>query len=101
LAGVFAKDDSSLPGYLWWQHESHRAIRAGDWKLVALKGGEWELYDLSKDRGESNNLASALPERVGELSTLWEKQSLENIRLAQGDRPARPGEAGRKKGGGF
>ena len=96
LAGVFAKDDPSLPGYLWWQHENHRAIRAGDWKLVALKGGEWELYDLSKDRGEFNNLALAQPERVRELSALWEKQSLENTSLAVGDRPARPREAGKK-----
>ncbi len=93
---MFAKDEPSLPGYLWWQHESHRAIRAGDWKLVALKGGEWELYDLSKDRGESNNLAAVQPERVRELSALWEKQSQENASLAQSDRPARPGEAGRK-----
>jgi len=96
LAGVFAKDDPILPGYLWWQHENHRAIRAGDWKLVALRGGEWELYDLSRDRGESNNLASAQPERVRALSALWEKQSLENTSLALGDRPARPREVGLK-----
>jgi arylsulfatase A-like enzyme len=93
LVGAFAKDDPQLPGYLWWQHESHRAIRAGDWKLVALKGAEWELYDLSKDRGESNNLASAQPERVQALSALWEKQALENTSLALSDRPARPVEA--------
>ena len=96
LAGTFLQDDPSLPGYLWWQHESHRAIRAGDWKLVALKGGEWELYDLSKDRGESNNLAQAMPERVRELSALWEKQSEENAGLATADRPVRPPAAGQR-----
>jgi arylsulfatase len=96
LAGAFAKDDPRLPGFLWWQHENHRAIRAGDWKLVALKGGEWELYDLSKDRGESNNLASAQPERVRELSALWEKQALENLNLALSDRSTRSGESAHK-----
>lgn len=23
---------------LWWLHEGNRALRAGDWKLVAAKG---------------------------------------------------------------
>jgi arylsulfatase A-like enzyme len=90
LIGTFARDEKSLSGYLWWQHESHRAIRVGDWKLVALRGGEWELYDLSKDRGESNNLAKAMPELVRDLSDRWEKQSRENAALASSDRPAKP-----------
>jgi arylsulfatase A-like enzyme len=90
FASTFSKDDPSLPGYLWWQHEGHRALRAGDWKLVSLKGGEWELYDLSKDRGEAHNLAAAMPDRVRELSGLWEKQSVENTRLAQSDGAVQP-----------
>jgi arylsulfatase A-like enzyme len=84
LAASFAKDDPAPRGLLWWQHEGHRGMRSGDWKLVSLKGGEWELYDLSKDRGESHNLASAMPGRVEELSALWEKQSRENTALATG-----------------
>ena len=37
---------------------NNRAIRVGDWKLVA-KGdnGPWELYDLKTDRCEQKNLA--------------------------------------------
>jgi arylsulfatase len=58
---------------LYWEHEGNRAIRAGDWKLVAKgPGGPWELYDLAHDRIEANNLASGLPELVAELSRKWE-----------------------------
>ena len=39
---------------LWWQHEGNRAIRVGDWKLVAAgREGPWELYDLATDRTET------------------------------------------------
>ncbi|MSR31546.1 MAG: arylsulfatase [Gemmataceae bacterium] len=59
---------------LYWEHEGNRAIRKGDWKLVA-KGpnGKWELYDLKTDRVELNDLASENPKKVSELSTQWEK----------------------------
>ena len=58
---------------LYWEHEGNRAIRVGDWKLVA-KGpaAEWELYDLKADRTETSNLASREPERVREMTAQWE-----------------------------
>jgi arylsulfatase len=56
-----------------WEHEGNRAIRVGDWKLVA-KGprAAWELYDLAKDRTEMNDLASKEPERVKDLAARWD-----------------------------
>ena len=57
--------------YLAWEHEGNRALRAGDWKIVALAGKPWELYDLARDRIESHDLAAQEPERVRELSALW------------------------------
>jgi arylsulfatase len=52
-----------------WEHEGHRAIRDGNWKLVAQPSErEWELYDISTDRIESHNLASTHPEIVAKLS---------------------------------
>jgi arylsulfatase len=56
---------------LAWEHEGNRALRAGDWKIVALKGQAWELYDLANDRVERNNLAAQEPERVKELAARW------------------------------
>lgn len=66
------RGESSLaPRPLWWLHEGNRAIRVGDWKLVAAKGDPWELYDLSQDRTETNDLAAKHPAKVRELEELW------------------------------
>jgi arylsulfatase A-like enzyme len=45
------------------------AIRKGNWKLIkiALLPGKTELFDLSKDPGETNNVADRFPEIVRDL----------------------------------
>ncbi len=58
---------------LCWEHEGGKAIREGDWKMSALEGHEWELFDLSKDRSEMNNLADKYPEKVKQLEKDWEE----------------------------
>jgi arylsulfatase len=67
---------------LWWLHEGNRAIRIGDWKLVAAKGQPWELYNLKNDRAESNNLAPKEPAKVAELEAEWNRQTAEFSALA-------------------
>ncbi len=57
---------------LFWEHEGNRAIRDGDWKLVSKFRGEWELYNLSADRTETNDLASQHPVRVNDMAVRWE-----------------------------
>ncbi len=59
---------------LWWAHEGHRAIRSGHWKLVAAQDEPWELYDLTTDRAEQKNLAATHPDKLQELTALWEKR---------------------------
>ena len=39
---------------------------------LELAGEEWELFDLSSDRTEMNDLASGMPEKVEEMNHLWE-----------------------------
>ena len=59
---------------LFWYWASNRAMRQGDWKLVWDKlspDKKWELYDLSKDRCEVNNLAESQPERVETMAADW------------------------------
>ncbi len=58
---------------LAWEHEGNRAVRIGDWKLVASFRSDWELYDLSRDRAELNNLAAQQSAKVKELSTAWQQ----------------------------
>lgn len=71
LVPAFARDMPIRREALWWLHEGNRAIRSGDWKLVAARGGPWELYDLSKDRAESVNLVDLHPEIAADLEKEW------------------------------
>ncbi len=75
LLPTFAKDDTVKHDWFWWYHVGNRAIRAGDWKLVADHDNAWELYDLKTDRSETKNLAGAHPEKVKELDALWTRQA--------------------------
>jgi arylsulfatase A-like enzyme len=94
LVPAFAADGAVHHPYLWWLHNGHRAIRMGDWKLVADREGPWELYHLAIDRGESNDLAASDPERVAELAAFWQARADEFRELALAD--LQPGEAPKK-----
>lgn len=73
LVPVFAKDGTVKHEFLYFHHIGHRAIRVGDWKLVAKgKDGPWELYDLKTDRCEQKNLADRHPQKVREMAQLWQ-----------------------------
>jgi arylsulfatase len=75
LVPVFAKEAPLTRDSIWWLHEGNRALRVGDWKIVAPgKDALWELYDLSSDRSETKNLAADKPEKVKELAAIWTKQ---------------------------
>lgn len=61
---------------LYWQWSKGKAIHQGRWKAVAY-GGQWELYDLDRDRHETNNLAAVHPEvlaRRTKLHSEWAGQ---------------------------
>jgi len=73
LVPVFTQDKSVTHDYFWWYHDGNRAIRAGNWKLVADHQNPWELYDLRRDRSESTNLAADHPDKVRELEQAWTK----------------------------
>jgi arylsulfatase len=88
LTPAFARDGSVKRDSLWFYHDGHRAIRAGDWKLVGDSGKPWELYKLGKDRGETEDLAASQPEKVIELELAWLKEADTLRRLAQQDPPA-------------
>tara|TARA_B100000676_G_scaffold55209_2_gene54307 strand:+ start:1 stop:1203 length:1203 start_codon:yes stop_codon:yes gene_type:complete len=58
---------------IYWEHEGNRAVRVGDWKLVA-KGpeGAWELYNLRDDRTELHNVVKQEPEIAAQLMEKFE-----------------------------
>jgi arylsulfatase A-like enzyme len=66
-------EKSGLPhDTLYWRFQNQHAIRRGDWKLVqTARGARPELYNLSRDTGESTDLAAREPEKLAELSAAW------------------------------
>lgn len=83
LLPVFANDAQLDRKSLWWLHEGNRAVRVGDWKLVAAKDQPWELYDLRDDRAETRNLAAAHPDMVRQLEQQWAEQLEEYAKQAR------------------
>ncbi len=57
---------------IFWEHEGNRAVREGNWKLVAQENQPWELYDVAADRTEMNNLAAKHTDKVKALSAKWD-----------------------------
>ncbi len=88
LVPAFARDGAMVHEYLWWQHEGNRAIRVGDWKLVAAgEKAAWELFDLGSDRGETADLAAKNPGKVRELEALWTARRDEFYAQARANAP--------------
>ncbi|MBT4864547.1 MAG: arylsulfatase [Planctomycetaceae bacterium] len=83
---------------IWWLHEENRAIRVGDWKLVAAKGDPWALYNLETDRAEAHNLAAKKPELVKELAAAWNRQTKAMGQLVDKTAKKKPARKKRKAG---
>lgn len=65
-------EESDIVG---WELFGQAAIRRGNWKalwLPAPAGPEkWQLFDLSKDPGEQQDLAETHPEKLAEMVEHW------------------------------
>jgi len=72
----FIRDNNEA---LCWELLGFRAVRQGHWKATSLpkpfQQDEWELFDLASDVSERNNLAKKNPEKLRELTGLWERYS--------------------------
>ncbi|MEM6691811.1 MAG: sulfatase/phosphatase domain-containing protein, partial [Planctomycetota bacterium] len=44
--------------FLYWEFKNQLAVRMNQWKAYRNKNDPWELYDLSKDTEESNNISA-------------------------------------------
>lgn len=59
---------------VWGNKRQRESLRHGDWKIVRNRGPKWELYRLSDDPYEKQNLAAEEPEAFGRLMKLYGKQ---------------------------
>lgn len=70
---------------LFWRSrgtKGNHAVRQGSWKYVQVGQSAPELYDLSRDVSETNNLASTKPEIVTQIQAAiaeWEKGTIPSI----------------------
>jgi len=86
LPTLLGENDQKQHDYLYWEfHEKNGrlAVRQGDWKLVrydvfSTKKTTTELYNLSTDLGEENNVAEQHPEVVKELSEIMKNARTES-----------------------
>ena len=64
-----------------WEMLGFRAVRKGDFKLVWLSipfgNDDWQLYDLSKDPAELNDLSQERPKLRKEMIAIWNQYSKE------------------------
>ncbi|PZV79705.1 arylsulfatase [Algoriphagus aquaeductus] len=57
---------------IFWEWSIGKAVRKGDWKLVAHgKTSPWELYDLKNDPYETKNLTAQFPEITRVMEALF------------------------------
>ncbi|GEA51838.1 N-acetylgalactosamine-6-sulfatase [Vibrio inusitatus NBRC 102082] len=94
IAGIEEKEEWELEGvnlmprmtgkvdklesrYLYWLTAARSAIRDENWKLVVpnihVQNPRYELYKISEDISESNDLSSQYPEQVERLKTEFER----------------------------
>ncbi|MFT4835125.1 MAG: arylsulfatase A-like enzyme [Psychromonas sp.] len=87
----FGTQKQTKPHFFDWKNG--QAVVDGNWKLVRWKAGkkeqwahistgEWELFDLSKDRTENNNMASIETDKLNQMIAKydhWWNKTLINI----------------------
>jgi arylsulfatase A-like enzyme len=56
----------------WLSHDRGQAIRLGDFKATRTGKLPWQLYDLSNDPGEEQDLAAEMPEKTAVLAAAYE-----------------------------
>jgi arylsulfatase len=72
LLPVFHGNERTPHKELYWRFGRAKAVRQGDLKVVRLGNAPWELYDLAADPTEMTDLAGSRPEKLEELTRLWE-----------------------------
>jgi arylsulfatase len=87
LMEVFTDNKAPDREAIYFEHGGNRAVRQGNWKLVSkadirnwrfvrvdeIPLDQWALYDLEKDRTETNNLADQYPEKVKKMAEQWQR----------------------------
>lgn len=91
LDAFYGEEIDTPHKYLYWDYGHNRdrydqGVRMGNWKGIRYGvGGKIELYDLSVDLGEENNIATKYPEVVDSIAAYMEKSYRPNGRYKIGE----------------
>jgi arylsulfatase len=80
LAPVLAGGKLAKRPPIHFLFDTDRALRDGDWKIVSFRGGPWQLYQISNDRTELNDLAAKHPEIVARMEAEWHRATREVLK---------------------
>ena len=79
MASLLTGKSDSVRGaddYLAWEFFDWRAVRQGNWKATWIAepfgAGDWQLFDLTKDPGETLDLADQFPNITQDLADKWD-----------------------------
>ena len=72
LPTLIGKGEQQAHDHMVWELGGQQAVRSGDWKVYRRNGGKASLFHLGDDVGEKNDLAASNPEKLAELSKLFE-----------------------------
>ncbi len=72
LMPVFKGETLAERPPIFWEFWGNRAVRVGDWKLVAERSKDWELYNVEADRSELNNLLEAESEKTAQMAGMYD-----------------------------
>ena len=72
LSSVFKGQSVPERPPIYWEFFANRAVRMGDWKLVAERSKEWELYNVVEDRTEMRERSTDNPEIKEEMALMYD-----------------------------
>ena len=89
IAPVLKENAILPPRVLHFSLFNNMAIVADNWRLVTAYNQPWQLYDLTKDRTETRDLAQSNPEKLAAMLKLqqeYEAREDVKLRLKPGER---------------
>ena len=88
LAPAFRKNVAVQRESIYFNHSNNRALRMGDWKIVAAgKDSPWEMYDMRGDRSEQNNVIGQNSTKAAQMAALWSKMDVEFVKTREAAAP--------------
>ncbi len=69
-----ASPSSAIHQELYWRVGTQAALRAGDWKIYRGRNNRtWQLYHVTDDPSEQQDLATMYPVRLAKLDAIWKR----------------------------